>query len=787
MDGHLHAIPSRAVLSRWPSVGALYLVGMAALGVIVLRAPLDDADRSVLHVGAALLAVAAVLAVAAQTRGRPAPSWAVRHHDPSLAFATAIVVLALPDVLCVGVGDPSAAEVWLLDRAWLPGVLAAAAASLGFFVLVQNVAARRALDLLYLAGITATVVVLAAWAVWTELHLIGTVAAPPSLDALAPLGVDLVAAVLAVTAVRLRRGARSGWVLLAAGWLVVVGLRATEVVAVAGGGSVDASTAGAGWILAFALVGASALHPSADRAAEPVQGLRDGLPRAQVVLLAVAVSAGPLVVLPRQPEGRGDVALALSTLLALLVVVHLVRLVQGRAVLEHRAHHDELTGLANRRLFEEHLALAIAHARRTGGHAAVIFLDLDRFKTVNDSLGHAVGNLLLQAVASRLRAGARAGDTVARLGGDEFVIVVPELRAPEDAEPVAEHLLRTFAEPFSLNGHRVFVSPSIGVAVYPSGGSDVGELIENADRAMYQAKQRGRRRSCTYDRSMGDHAQDRLDLESRLHTAVERGELRLHYQPKLHLPSGRLTGMEALLRWQHPELGLLEPSRFISLAEESGLIVPIGEWALEEACRQNQRWVDQGLPPLVVAVNMSLQQFQQQAVEDVTARILRSTGLDPTLLELEVTESLAMHDQRSVHGALADLREMGVTCSIDDFGTGYSGLSHLTQMPIDKLKIDKSFVATIDAEREAPIVVAVVALAHGLGLSVVAEGVETAAQLERLLELGCDEMQGYLFARPMDAGRFEDLLARESTAAARQRNGAAGWLGFDPGLALTSG
>jgi EAL domain-containing protein (putative c-di-GMP-specific phosphodiesterase class I) len=261
---------------------------------------------------------------------------------------------------------------------------------------------------------------------------------------------------------------------------------------------------------------------------------------------------------------------------------------------------------------------------------------------------------------------------------------------------------------------------------------------------------------------MNVHAHERLALESRLHTAVERGELLLHYQPKVRLPSGRMTGMEALLRWDHPHLGLLEPAQFIPIAEESGLIVPIGEWALEEACRQNQAWCDAGLQPLVVAVNLSLRQFQRQRIEDVTARVLRSTGLDPELLELEVTESLALQDIDAVQRTLSDVRAMGVKCSIDDFGTGYSGLSHLTRLPVDKLKIDKSFVATIDADRQAPIVVAVVALAHGLGLEVVAEGVETFAELERLQELGCDEMQGFLFSAPVPAAQFEELLVLES-------------------------
>jgi diguanylate cyclase (GGDEF)-like protein len=535
--------------------------------------------------------------------------------------------------------------------------------------------------------------------------------------------------------------------------------------AVVDGGSLDERVAATVLLLAVGLLGAAGLHPAATQAAEPVVGPLTRLPRSQVVLLGGAVVTGPLLLaLGPQLGGLRSVALPMSALLSLLVVVYLVRLVQGRAILEHRAHHDELTGLANRTLFEDRAAVAIAHARRTGGHSAVLFLDLDRFKTVNDSLGHAMGNRLLQAVSKRLRAATRAEDTVARLGGDEFVVLLPHLDDPGDAAHVAAKVLAGFDDPFALNGHQLFASPSIGIAVFPGDGSDADALLENADIAMYRAKQQGRRRFCTYDRSMNDTAHERLALENQLHGAIERGELRLHYQPKIHLATGRVMGMEALLRWEHPELGLLQPSSFIPLAEETGLIVPIGEWALEEACRQNQEWSRAGFEPLVVAVNLSLRQFQHERIEDVTARVLRNTGLDPMLLELEVTESLAMQDPERIMATLADLKGLGVKCSIDDFGTGYSGLSHLMGFPIDKLKIDKSFVATLDTDREAPIVVAVVALARGLGLEVVAEGVETTEQLERLRELGCDEMQGFLFSRPVPPQIFEQLLMLEAVA-----------------------
>ena len=385
------------------------------------------------------------------------------------------------------------------------------------------------------------------------------------------------------------------------------------------------------------------------------------LPRSQVVLLGIAVVLGPSLSVGLRERTAQPVVVPLAAALSLLVVVYLVRLVQGRAALEHRAHHDELTGLANRRLFEEKAASAITYARRTNGHSAVLFLDLDRFKNVNDSLGHAVGNLLLQAVAKRLRGSTRAGGH----GGATRRRRVrrpaaPARRRGRTRSPWPPRSWTQFVQPFALTGHQVFASPSIGIAVFPADGDDADALLENADIAMYRAKQRGRRTYCTYDRSMNDQSRAKLALESQLHTAIERGELRLHYQPKVHLPSGRVLGMEALLRWDHPTLGLLQPAEFIPLAEESGLIVPVGEWALEEACRQNQEWIAAGFAPLVVAVNLSLRQFQQQRIEDVTARILRSTGMDPTLLELEVTESLAMQDPESVCATLEDLKALGV-------------------------------------------------------------------------------------------------------------------------------
>lgn len=716
--------------------------------------------RALLVVLTGLMSLATLVAASVERRARRGPTWSTIQQDPFPAFAGALVMFLIPRLLGV---SWSGTGVSLDPHHWMVGLAAATFGALGFSILFRNVAPGRAFDTVCLCGIGALATGLSAWAVAEGLFQNDVVRQGPSVDRLVPVVLDVFVVGLGLCARHRWGRARAGFSLLLLAWTVVLVADISELVATLTGGRTDDGWAGVTWILVFGLFGAAALHPSTTQAAEVAAGPLARLPRSQVALLAGAVLLGPAIMSFWPDDDRVPVlVMTVSAALSLFVVLNLVRLVQGRAVFEHRAHHDELTGLANRTLFEERVSAAIVQAQRTNGCSAVLFLDLDRFKNVNDSLGHAVGNLLLQAVARRLHGATRTEDTVARLGGDEFAVLLPDVTDPEEATRTAARILDHFGDPFTLSGHRVFASPSIGISVFPGDGDDADGLLENADAAMYRAKERGRRTFCTYERSMNVHAHERLALESRLHTAVERNELRMHYQPKVRLPSGRMTGMEALLRWEHPDLGLLEPSHFISIAEESGLIVPIGEWALEEACRQNQAWCEAGLQPLVVAVNLSLRQFQQQRIEDVTARVLRSTGLDPELLELEVTESLALQDIDAVQRTLSDVRAMGVKCSIDDFGTGYSGLSHLTRLPVDKLKIDKSFVATIDADRRAPIVVAVVALAHGLGLEVVAEGVESLAELERLQELGCDEMQGYLFSAPVPAHEFEELLVRES-------------------------
>jgi diguanylate cyclase (GGDEF)-like protein len=390
---------------------------------------------------------------------------------------------------------------------------------------------------------------------------------------------------------------------------------------------------------------------------------------------------------------------------------------------------------------------------------AVMFLDLDRFKAINDSLGHAAGNELLQAVARRLRGCIRAEDTLARLAGDEFALLMGNIPDRTVAVGIAEKIVAAFEEAFTVARRPLFVSASVGVAVYPSDGDSSESLLKNADAAMYRAKEQGRNTYREYTAAMNVTAQHRLTLENGLHSAVDRNELYLCYQPRVNLVTGRIDGMEALIRWNHPELGFVPPSEFIPIAEETGMIGPLGEWVIREACRQTQEWNEAGFPALTVAVNLSARQFEIQNVPDLVAQVLRDTGLPAVQLELELTESLALQEPEAIRSVLLDLKQIGVHCAIDDFGTGYSGLQYLTRFPLDRLKIDKAFVRDMaNGGDEARLVAAVIGLAHGLRMEVTAEGVETDEQLEFLIEHGCDQMQGYLFSQPVPADEFERLI-----------------------------
>ena len=420
--------------------------------------------------------------------------------------------------------------------------------------------------------------------------------------------------------------------------------------------------------------------------------------------------------------------------------------------IEYQAYHDALTGLPNRLLFRDRLTIALAHAKRQAGTVAVMFLDLDRFKYVNDTLGHSLGDELLKVIATRLRSVLREEDTVARMGGDEFTVLLADLESADGAAKVAQELLDAVGQPIHLEGHELYLTTSIGIALYPNDGDSAEALLKNADSAMYRAKEAGRSAYQLCTPAMNSRAAERLSLENALRRAVERHELVIHYQPQIRLDTQQVVGMEALLRWNRPGFGLVSPLTFIPIAEETRLIIPIGEWVLREACRQAKEWQRTLYPSLRMSVNLSPRQFQQSDLRSVVMAALREAELEPCYLELEITESTAMLDTERTIATLEELRELGVRIALDDFGTGHSSLNYLRHFPIDRVKIDQEFVHEIDASRsDRAIISAVIAMAHGLDLHVTAEGVETHSQVSFLREQRCEEVQGFLFGRPMAA------------------------------------
>ncbi|MFO7767188.1 MAG: EAL domain-containing protein [Pelovirga sp.] len=426
--------------------------------------------------------------------------------------------------------------------------------------------------------------------------------------------------------------------------------------------------------------------------------------------------------------------------------------------LEYQATHDALTGLANRVLLMDRLDQAIRYAQRSQRIVAVALLDLDRFKVINDTLGHAAGDTLLCQIADRLKTTVRETDTVARFGGDEFMVLLTEVAAAQDLNLVMEKILQIFTQPFEIEQRQLMLSASIGVSACPLNSPDPETLIRYADIAMYQSKKSGSAFSF-YNDEIDSFGLDTLDLEHDLHGALERQEFCLHYQPKVSLRTGTISGCEGLLRWQHPELGMVSPGQFIPLAEETGLIVPIGAWVIAEACRQSLAWQQAGLPSIQIAVNLSARQFRQGDLAATVNALLMESGLDPNLLELELTESMMMDDPQGAEQTLISLKKLGVSLSLDDFGTGYSSLNYLSRFPVDHLKIDQSFIRDIgtSAARTA-VVSSIIDIAHNLQLTTIAEGVETTEQLAFLVTNGCDAMQGYLFSKPLPADEFSLLL-----------------------------
>jgi len=472
--------------------------------------------------------------------------------------------------------------------------------------------------------------------------------------------------------------------------------------------------------------------------------------------------------------GTIGIFIAISTL-SLMCFLLLRRLVQ-RSIEENRALalYDSLTGLPNRRRYREQLEKALCRAARSKELVATCFIDLDEFKRVNDTLGHRSGDDLLTQVAERLVGVVRAGDSVAhtspadsevavsRFGGDEFTLMLTGISCAEDAGRVARRIMAALRAPITIDRREILATASIGIAIYPMDGEDVETLLKNADTAMYWAKNRGRNHHQFYSKFMNEDADRKLDLENRLHRALREGEFNLHYQPFRNTKTGETTGAEVLLRWKDPEKGFIPPSEFVPVAEDAGLIIPIGAWVLEAACRQARAWQDDGYRPLRIAVNVSGHQIRQSNFVEMVAETLRGAGLSPDHLELEITESTIMQDDPETDAAFRALHELGVGLALDDFGTGYSSLSYLRRFRITRVKIDHSFVSQIPENAEdMAVTAAIVAMAHNLLLPVVGEGVETIEQAQSLSELGCDELQGYLFSPAVSAQDFERFLTRE--------------------------
>ncbi|PWK16397.1 bifunctional diguanylate cyclase/phosphodiesterase [Tumebacillus permanentifrigoris] len=445
-------------------------------------------------------------------------------------------------------------------------------------------------------------------------------------------------------------------------------------------------------------------------------------------------------------------------------MLHTIR--DAREQIQYQAYHDPLTGLPNRMLAADRLGQMLAHAQRTRTQVAVLFLNLDRFKGINDSLGHSIGDRLLREVAERISGCVSESDTVSRIGGDEFLLMIPDVMHVQDVLNVVQEILQLLNIPFYLDSHELFLTASIGISFYPDDGDEITELIKNADIAMHRAKQQGRNTWQLHTTAMNQHAAERLLMENHLRKALERREFLVYYQPKIDLMTGDLVGMEALVRWNHSIWGLVSPAKFIPVAEDSGLIQPIGEWVLRTACDQTKRWQDAGLPPMRIAVNLSAHQVEQANLVETVQSILQETGLEPRYLELELTESILMQNTETVNMTLRRLRDMGISIAIDDFGTGYSSLSYLHRFPITCLKIDQSFVRRIEGNgdrTDGVIAKAVIALAHNLDLEVVAEGVEEKSQMQFLRDEGCSLAQGFLFSKPVPREEFEILLTKAGT------------------------
>jgi diguanylate cyclase (GGDEF)-like protein len=752
----------RRRIRRGIHIPLVALIGLAVAGAL---GGLLGGPTAALSAG---IAAAASLLTITAGRRRLGPTLAAVSHpilDPLLGLGVATVVLLLgAGTRAVGTASAEATDVLTIAAA-----LCLVHAGTG---LVRERVRDQALELAREAVFAGAVVGAVVWVALVEgawlQHRFTTV---DGILSVVSLGIATAAAVLALRLVTTVPGPVR-W--FAAAPLVLVVTAVLDLLSrheAAPAGVEQATLAVA--VAACALTGAAVAHPGLTplRTAIQVPPPRVGSLRLLTVFGTVLLIPAITVVRLLNHETISVPSLVgAMAVLSLAAVSYLGGLARDWAQLERRAQHDELTGLPNRRHFTERLAVAIATADADGTSPAVLFADLDRFKVVNDSLGHAAGNELLVAVARRLADTAPETGVAARISGDEFAILLVDADE-EQAVQVAADVIARLGEAVEVFGRSIHVEASIGVARYPVDGGDPDALMRAADTAMYRAKELGRACVVVHTDALRDAVEDRFALETDLYAAVEGHQLRLVYQPRVDLASGDIVGAEALLRWDHPRLGAVPPSRFVAIAEETGLIRRLGRFALREACAQIAAWEQAGYPKMFVSVNMSARQFATESVPDTVASVLRETGADPTWLELELTESIAQHDVEQVSRTISELVDMGVRCSIDDFGTGYSGLSYLGRFPLHALKIDRGFVESIDASvgsrggaNPSTVVAAVIALARSFGLRVIGEGVETLEQLAFLVDNGCDEIQGFLFSPPLDVQAFESLLMLEKVA-----------------------
>jgi len=662
----------------------------------------------------------------------------------------------------------------------LLAVLAYTLMALGTLALIQGRAPGRSADALFTSAIITVSVAFPVWVLAFQPGLAGRLDPTRALGAFALPVLDAFVLALLARLMLLSDDHPPVYSYLLLGLGTLLAVHCVAAIGFLQGVANPYTHFGGPLVLAYGLWALAALHPSMGGLFEPVRGSAPLLSKVQLAALAGALLIGPALLAVDTVTGneRGtDLAIVIgSVALTALVVARMARFVQAREEVQQAASHDELTSLPRRELFNERVAISVAAAYQRGGKMAVMFIDVDRFKKINDSLGHAVGDEVIDLVGRRLRHCVRGTDMVARMGGDEFTVLLEDITDESDAAIVAQKVVDAFVEPLNVAGRKLFVTASVGVAAYPRDGSDADTLVKNADAAMYLAKEKGRNNFQVYEAELNARAGEWLDLESALHTAITDGQLVLYYQPKVDAATARVVGVEALVRWNHPELGLLGPDKFIPVAEESGLIAPLGEWVLEAACSQAKAWLDDGYTNLSVAVNLSAPQFQLQPMDDVVAAALLHTGLPAGLLELELTESLALQGSDAIRHTLQAISAFGVKCTVDDFGVGFSNFGYLGTLPIDKVKIDKSFVSQIgvgDDGAASALAIGVIALAKALELHVVAEGVESHEQLEFLRDHSCDQIQGYLFSAPLPAAELETLLMLELVSPGAGRLGPA--------------